>query len=53
MNVPAIEGGDYNARQKLKSLLLEGLESEATEMTDNDWDELRRQYDERHARGVK
>ena len=38
------------AKARLESLLLEGLQSEAIEMTDKDWDEMRQQYDERHAR---
>ena len=29
------------AEERLESLLLEGLEGEATEMTDADWDDLR------------
>lgn len=37
------------ARERLEALLLEGLESgPATEMTDADWDEMRRRFDERH-----
>ena len=37
------------ARERLEALLLEGLESgPATEMTDDDWDEMRRRFDERH-----
>jgi antitoxin ParD1/3/4 len=37
------------ARERLEELLIEGLESgPATEMTDADWDEMRRQFDERH-----
>ena len=42
------------AREHLEGLLLEGLESgPATEMTDDDWDEMRRQFEERrrHAGG--
>jgi antitoxin ParD1/3/4 len=38
------------AKAKLEALLLEGLQSKATEMTDKDWDKLRQHYDERHAR---
>lgn len=33
---------DERARERFEALLLEGLEGEATEMTDADWDELRR-----------
>ena len=37
------------ARERLEALLIEGLESgPATEMTDADWDEMRRRFDERH-----
>jgi antitoxin ParD1/3/4 len=37
------------AQERLEELLLEGLESgPATPMTAEDWDEMRRQYDERH-----
>jgi antitoxin ParD1/3/4 len=37
------------AEERLEALLIEGLESgPATEMTDADWDEMRRKYDERH-----
>jgi antitoxin ParD1/3/4 len=37
------------AQERLEALLLEGLESgPATEMTDDDWDEMRRRFDERH-----
>src|ERR1051326_7981539 len=37
------------AEARLEALLLEGLESgPAVEMTDDDWDELRRRFDERH-----
>jgi antitoxin ParD1/3/4 len=37
------------AEERLESLLLEGLDSgPASEMTDADWDEMRRRYDERH-----
>jgi antitoxin ParD1/3/4 len=40
------------AKAKLEALLLQGLDSgEPTPMTDEDWDEMRRQYDERHATG--
>jgi antitoxin ParD1/3/4 len=38
------------AEQRLEALLIQGLESgPATEMTDADWEEMRRRYDERHA----
>jgi len=38
------------AQDKLEALLLEGLESgEAREMTDKDWDELKRRVWQRHA----
>ncbi len=41
------------AQEKLEALLVEGLESgEATEMTDADWDELRRRFDSRHGAPV-
>jgi antitoxin ParD1/3/4 len=37
------------AEESLESMLLEGLESgPASEMSDADWDEMRRRYDERH-----
>ena len=37
------------AQERLEALLLEGLESgPATAMTDDDWDDLRRRFDERH-----
>lgn len=37
------------AQERLEALLLEGLESgPATEMTDEDWDDMRRRFDERH-----
>lgn len=37
------------AGERLEALLLEGLESgPATEMTDDDWDDMRRRFDERH-----
>ena len=39
------------AKAKLEALLLEGLDSgPATPMTDEDWDEMRRRFDERHGR---
>jgi antitoxin ParD1/3/4 len=42
------------AQQKLEALLLEGLESgPATEMTDADWDEMRRRFDERHRKAKR
>lgn len=38
------------AQERLEELLLEGLESgPATPMTTEDWDEMRRRYDERHS----
>jgi antitoxin ParD1/3/4 len=38
------------AQAKLEVLLSEGVDSgEPTPMTDEDWDEMRRRYDERHA----
>ena len=38
------------ARERLETLLLEGLDSgEAREMTDKDWDELKRRVCQRHA----
>ena len=37
------------ARERLEGLLLEGLESgPATEMTDDDWQEMRRRFERRH-----
>lgn len=33
--------GDERARERFEALLLEGLEGEAKEMTDADWEELR------------
>jgi antitoxin ParD1/3/4 len=36
------------ATAKLEALLLEGLEGEPTELTDRDWEDMRRRYDERH-----
>ena len=43
------EGQKRKARERLEGLLLEGLASgPATEITDDDWDEMRRRSDERH-----
>jgi Arc/MetJ-type ribon-helix-helix transcriptional regulator len=41
---------DQQRRRKveLEALLLEGMESELTPLTDADWDDMRRRYDERH-----
>lgn len=38
------------AQERLDALLAEGLESEASELTRADWDELKRQVWERHAK---
>jgi antitoxin ParD1/3/4 len=38
------------AKAQLESMLLDGLKEEATELTAKDWDEMRKSYDERHAR---
>jgi antitoxin ParD1/3/4 len=47
------EDQQRKAQARLESLLIEGLESgPATTMTDADWDEMRRRFDERH-RGAK
>jgi len=35
-------------KARLEALLLEGMEGEATPLTDADWDGMRRRYDERH-----
>jgi antitoxin ParD1/3/4 len=35
------------SKQKVEALLLEGLESEASELTPEDWDELKRKVRER------
>jgi hypothetical protein len=52
MDTPAISRRrelKLQAEERLEALLIEGLESgPATEMTDADWDEMRRRYDERH-----
>jgi antitoxin ParD1/3/4 len=36
------------AQEELEARLLEGLEGELTELTDQDWEAMRRRYDERH-----
>lgn len=42
------------AQERLEALLLEGLESgPATPMTDADWDDMRRRFDERHPRAER
>ena len=41
------------AKAKLESLLLTGLKDERSEVTDKDWDDMRQQYDKRHARRKK
>ncbi len=39
-------------RERIEALLLEGLNSgPAVEMTDEDWDEMGREFDQRHGRG--
>ena len=38
------------ARETVEALLLEGLQSESREMTRDDWKELRRRVQERHAK---
>jgi antitoxin ParD1/3/4 len=38
------------AREAMEALLLEGLQSEGREMTRDDWKELRRRLQERHAK---
>jgi antitoxin ParD1/3/4 len=38
------------AREAIEPLLLEGLQSESREMTRDDWKELRRRVQERHAK---
>ena len=37
-------------RERVEALLMEGLQSEASEMTQADWDELKRRVWERHAK---
>lgn len=47
--VRALLERELKAQERLEALLLEGLESgPSTEMTDADWDEMRRRFDERH-----
>jgi antitoxin ParD1/3/4 len=38
------------AQLRLESLLLEGIQSEASALTDEDWDEMRRELHRRHAK---
>lgn len=44
---------DPRARARVEALLLEGLNSPASEMTRADWDELHRRVWERHAKRSK
>jgi len=36
------------AKARLEALLLEGLEGESQVLTNEDWDQMRREYDARH-----
>ncbi len=38
------------ANERLETLLLEGLQSEASEMTEEDWKDIRRRLHERHSK---
>ena len=44
------EDQKQKAQEQLEALLLEGLQSEASEMTPEDWAEIRQQVRERHAK---
>jgi antitoxin ParD1/3/4 len=44
------EAHKRKANEKLEALILEGLQSEPSEMTATDWEELKRSVWERHAR---
>ena len=46
---PAPSMGE-KAKEKVETLLLEGLQSEASEMTREDWDELKRRVRERQGK---
>jgi antitoxin ParD1/3/4 len=45
-----LEDQKRRARERVDALLLEGLQSPAREMTEGDWQELRRRVAEREAR---
>lgn len=45
------EDHERRKQARLEQLLLEGLEGEPTVMTAQDWDEMRRAYDQRHQDG--
>lgn len=49
--IEALIGEDRKRRNqaRLEALLLEGLEGEGSELAASDFDEMRRQYDERHS----
>ena len=42
------EAQKRHAKEKVDAVLLEGLQAEASDMTPEDWDELKRQVWERH-----
>jgi antitoxin ParD1/3/4 len=44
------EAQKRKAKEKIEAMLLEGLQSEASEMTRDDWNELKRRARERHAK---
>jgi antitoxin ParD1/3/4 len=44
------EAQKRKAKEKIEALLLEGLQSESSEMTREDWQELKRRVRERHAK---
>ncbi len=47
------ENQRQKSQERLEELLLEGLQSEAREMTKEDWNDIRRQFRERQPKRLK